>query len=229
MTVAWFYNLQVGRRAAVVNHELAAMLSEGPLIVAGCESVGYDLAERHGYTLIRDRSREGRANLFAYVRHDRLHPLGRPRWTDLHQTWSRTQHPGRHAPRSVLHVAVGPLQLVVGHLPPRGTDNTVVAQQETASAILNLMSRGTRQRARTRPRLALADWNRRPGELGPGPTWVASRLGGSVHGDTIDCAVSRQLEVRGIQLVHSVQGVELGSDHRHAFVLRFALPPVQGS
>jgi hypothetical protein len=228
MTIAWFYNLQVGRLPAVVNHELEAMLSEAPLIVCGAEAVGYHLAQRHGYTLIRDRSREGRANLFAYLRDTPAYPLGKPRWTDQHQTWTRTQHPGRHAPRSLLHVRVGPLQLVVGHAPPRGTDNTVVAQQEYASAILNVMSRGTRQWARTRPRLALADWNRRPGELGPGPTWVASRLGGSVWGDTIDCAVSRHLEVKGSQLVSNVQGVPLGSDHRHAFVLRFALPPVQG-
>lgn len=221
---AWFYNVQEGRPGGQVRHELAALLAQRPLVVAGCEGVGYRLAEWRGYDLIRDLSREGRANLFAYVRRDPQHPLGHPRWEDQEETWGRTQHPGRHAPRSLLTVAVGMLQLVVGHAPPKGTDNTIPAQQEYVEAIAYRMRPRRTTWSTRRPRLALADWNRRPGEPGPGPSWVAREIRGTTLGGRIDCAVVRELEVIGHGYERRVEGVPMESDHGHAFQLSFVLP-----
>jgi hypothetical protein len=239
MSTAVFYNLappSPGRQAREVNRELAALAREfRPRVLGACEAIGYGGLLVPGYQQVRDVSRAGRANLVAFVRDDCNHR--RHWWMDLHQTWTRTERRGTHPARSVLVLAVGTVQVLVHHAPPKHTDNTLAAQQEAVRRIGNVMApwRHPDHAARWadpavaklasmgRPRLCLADWNRLRSERGPGATYVASVIGGKVHGATRrpgDGAVSRSLPATGAEYVTHASGVELGTDHPSgAFVL----------
>ena len=98
-----FYNCapagDPGRRLQLPR-ELSALAKSGPRVIGLAETIGYDLPKLGGYTLIRDTSRPGRANVAAYV--EKGHDLRDVTWHDLTQTWSRTEHPGTHPARSWL-------------------------------------------------------------------------------------------------------------------------------
>jgi hypothetical protein len=219
-----FYNLQVARdRAQVVREVRALIRATRPVVLGLCEATGYQLPHLAGYTLARDRSTPSRANVAASVRDDayRHH-----RWHDLDQTWTRTEHPGTHEPRSWLEISGGPrsLQVLVGHQPPKGTDNTLEAQREGLALLERRMTPwrnpgwvGNSSLARLRPRVVLMDANRRTGEPGPGPDTLAAAVGGQVVGRGIDCAVIRHGNPGAARYVRAAAGVTLGSDHERAF------------
>ena len=85
--------------------------------------------------MIRDRSKPGRENVTAYV-HDGLE-VSDVQWHDLDVTWSNTQRPGTHWPRSILEFRAGPLRVFVAHAPPKGTDNVTASQKEHTTSSLS--------------------------------------------------------------------------------------------
>lgn len=217
----WFYNLgtpterDAGYQSAVrqVSRELAAIASTGAALIAVAEAIGYRLPRLDGHVLVRDTSTPGRANVALYVRRDLL--LRRIKWHDQRETWGRTQHPGQHPARSILSCRVNHALVIVDHQPPKGTDNVLASQQESLNTVARIARRPWN---RLLACLVLTDANRTPSEPSsvPGPRQLAKRIAGQVHGDRIDCLVTRGLDVDHLAYVHRVAGVLLKSDHRHA-------------
>ncbi len=224
----WVYNVD-NYRADIkqVAREIRAILGSEPVAILGlCETVGYrhTLPQVDGYVLDRDISNESRENISAYVRRDLY---GGHDWTDLHERWSRTKGRGKHPSRSILKVRLARVPVFVAHQPPLGTDNTWAAQWEGINTLTRLMKPWTHKAGRARwisrrrPRVLIWDANRRPGQDGPGPTYLARKIGGEVVGHKIDCAVIRNGRASHVEYPTHVGGVKLESDHRHAF--RFTL------
>ena len=224
-----YYNLgPAGDRpfpAWAARREIRALLHDRPAVLGLSEAVGWPLPQIDGYRLIRNLGRPGRANIAAYVRADLKAPRWRMRWHDLRQTWSRTQHPGTHPPRSWLEMQVEGVQVIVGHQPPKFTDNVIASQQEGINLLRTRMGPWTRptwkwvvgkKRELARPRVVLADFNRRAHEEGPGPTPLAERIGGEVVGARIDCAVVRNGKAAQVCYIGQPAGVRLMSDHPEA-------------
>jgi len=219
------------RRAAA--REVRAMLATKPHVLGLNECIGYDLPVIDGYHLFRNLGKPGRANIAAYVNSDLKLPLWRARWHDLRQTWSRTQHDGTHPPRSWLEFRVDGVQVLVGHQPPRFTDNVEASQQEGINLLRRRMGPWLRpswrlvvgkKRELARGRVVLADFNRAPWtEGGPGPGTLAAAIGGHTVGSRIDCAVVRRMTATSAEYFATVGGLRLGSDHKEAF--RFEAVP----
>lgn len=229
-----FYNLQVSRDPAQVDREIQALLDSGPEVLGLCEATGYDLPDRGGYAKIRDRSNKSRANVAAYVNKALL---GKVTWHDLHETWTRTQHPGTHEPRSWIEARVGGVQLLIGHQPPKGTDNTKAAQQEGIDLLVARMapwkqddwsdrSEQDKADAKACPRISVADMNRGPNEDGPGPKALRNQIDGWTAGQQIDSATCRGGDcwLKSVDYVSDPQGVKLKSDHGDALVLKVSMP-----
>jgi len=226
-----FYNLRVGRSGAQVEKELRAMLSEWrPAILGLCEATGYALPGIKDYVLLRDTSSKSRANIAAYVKASLSGP-DKIKWHDCQETWSRTEHPGTHEPRSWLEFRAGALQALIGHQPPKGTDNTKAAQKEGIDLCVRRMAPWTRSdweersqadknAAKAQARISLADWNRRPGEDGPGPTQLAGRIGGFTIGAKIDGGVARSAKLVSVSYPQSAGSCRLCSDHDCAFLCK---------
>lgn len=103
--VVWFYNVRVGRPGSDVRVELGALLTAPrTFAVFLVETTGYDLPGFGAFELVRDRSSESRANVAAYVRRGHIRFS---EWVDLEKTWKATDHPGQHAPRSLLVLVIG--------------------------------------------------------------------------------------------------------------------------
>jgi hypothetical protein len=229
----WFYNLDNGRPHDVVQRELEAIASTGPAFIGGCEATGYQFDPLPGLVLARDRSRPARANIASWVRED----LARDpthRWHDLKTVWPRTDFPGTHEPRSYQHRLLGWIPVLTAHQPPPHLGHlTEVGQAEGIEVLARAMApwlrsgweerpAEQRERALARPRVLLWDANRRPGEPGPGPTMLAEQIGGRTVGHRIDGAVlCGDAEPSRVEYPERVAGVELKSDHHHAF--RFTL------
>lgn len=214
-----FYNVEVGRDPAQVEREIRALLRSRPNVLGLCETVGYDLPRVKGYRLVRDRSNESRANIAAYVRDDEAFGY---LWLDMRQTWSRTQHPGQHPPRSILVLLVDDVRLAVCHLPPKFTDNTLKGQWECIEVLSRALARG-------RVAVGIGDFNRRAVEPGPSPRVLARRLGGVVATkNRIDTAVVRDAVVKKARYVTRVRAglrwLRLRSDHKHALRLTLHVP-----
>lgn len=223
-----FYNLRVGRPAGQVEKEIRAILNEWrPAILGLCEALGYDLPGVQDYVKIRDASSKSRENIAAYVKAS-LDGPDKIQWHDMEETWSRTERPGTHEARSWLEFRAGKLQALIGHQPPKGTDNTKAAQSEGIELCKKRMAPWTRADwserseedkadAKAQARIALADWNRKPGEEGPGPTQLAEKIGGYTIGKKIDGAVARQAELVSSSYPEWAGSVDLCSDHLCAF------------
>ena len=219
------------------DREIRALLADHPAILALSEAIGYRLPGVKGYRRLRDASRPGRANIAAYVRDDL--PVTRVRWHDMRRTWPRTEHPGTHPARSWLEFRAGEVQVLVGHQPPKLPQSIPFAnfivtegQMEGIRLLQRRMAPWRRnifwnklvlRRTKARPRIALADWNRRPGEDGWGPSRLAELIDGNVVGGRIDCAVVRNLVCVSAEYRAMFAGVRLGSDHKEAFT--FAAVP----
>ncbi len=222
-----FYNLRVGRSRAQIAKELNALarvnkpLTKRPALIGVCEAVGYSLPNIDGYRTKRDRSRPSRANIAAYVREDL--DAGILWWIDLKFWWPRPNGPGNHAPRSWLVTRVGRIQVIVGHQPPLNARNAAQGQMEGINALARRMRPG---KTPNRPRLALADWNRRKGES-HGPSALAGLIGGYVVGGKIDAVVWRGGEGSkcGRGRYRRTAGLTLlKSDHKHALTVRVTAP-----
>jgi hypothetical protein len=229
----WYYNLRVGRDRHQVEREVRAILSTRPALAGFSEAIGYPLPEIAGYWKLRDTSTPGRANVAAYVRID--FPVRGIEWTDCEETWTRPKHGGRHWARSILSFRMARVPAIVGHQPPRFTDNVTAAQLEGIRKMAALMSpeprvkkvtKAARKKARQRPRLALADFNRRASEPGPGPRTLARLIGGRVvPRRRIDALVYRgQVRVLWFRRPTKVAGVQLRSDHSNALYVRLWIP-----
>lgn len=227
-----FYNLRVGRDGDQVARELRALLAAKPLVLGLCEGVGYDLRAVAGYELVRDRSNKSRANVAAYVAAGHLHNV---RWFDMRETWKRTEHEGIHEPRSWIDLTVGDAQVLVGHQPPKFTNNVDKSQGEGIDFLTRRMAPWTRETwsrrsakgqkvALLRPRVVLMDANRRHNETGPGPAELARRIDGWVVGRAIDLAVVRRALATDIEYVTHPNGVVLKSDHPHALTFKLDIP-----
>ena len=225
-----FYNIgPAGDRDApdlAARREVKALLHDKPAVLGLSEAIGWNLPQVPGYRLTRNLGRPGRANIAAYVRTDLKVPQWRIRWHDMRQTWGRTEHDGEHPPRSWLEMYIEGVQVIVGHQPPKFTDNVELSQQEGINLLRTRMSPWTRptwagvvgkKHELARPRVVLADFNRGPHEDGPGPKALAERIGGEVVGDRIDAAVVRNGKPVGVCYVGQPAGVRLGSDHPEAF------------
>lgn len=221
------YNLRVGRAQSRIRLEIRALLSWNPLVLGLPEAIGYDLENLPGYSLVRDRSNPSRANIAVYVREGHLESV---KWHDMKERWLRTEHPGWHDARSWVELRVDADQVIVGHQPPKGTNNTFDAQMEGINFLTDRMAPWTRTdwpdrnseskvRAKERQRIVLADFNRRAGEPGPGPTLLANRIRGGVTGARIDATVDRQIDVTSHKYVSRVGNVILRSDHKAALII----------
>lgn len=232
---AVFYNLRLGRPHTTVRAELRAILHPTtPRLIAGfSEANRYPFPQIPGYTLIRDRSTASRGNIAAYI--NTTYYQGH-RWIDLHHTWDRTQHPGRHEPRSFPIIRAGGAQLTIAHQPPAGHD-TRPAQMESIDALTRTIAPWTRPHftgnhhtARQRPRLLLWDANLRPGEDGPGPDMLAARTGATLLPlNGIDGGLFRGQGVAVLSAEYARKAgpddLLLGSDHRRGMVeARLILP-----
>ena len=218
-----FYNIRVSRDPAQVEKELRAILTTWkPGVLGLCEATGYSLPGVEGWVKIRDTTTKSRANVAAYVKTSL--DLADIQWHDLKETWSRAQHPGTHEPRSILEFRAGPLQVLVAHQPPKGTDNTQDAQAEGISKLEARLAPWTRDdwdskpdddqaKAKEKTRLVLWDANRWPGESGPGPDQLAQKIGGGVVGSKIDGAVKRKATVANVKYQDEAGGCPLKSDH----------------
>lgn len=224
------------RGSSVVGRETEALLDDYPVILGGNEAIGYTFPKVKGYTLIRDRSRPGRANVIAYVQSGRLESF---RWHDMTSRWPKTDHPGMHAARSWLEIRLTTgEQVFVGHqppwLPPKIPNRELIVaagQKEGIDLLTKRMAPwlrddwaalpdGARAHSKDRVRIALADWNRGPREDGPGPARLANTIGGWVVGSKIDAAVVRGATGRDARYITEANGVKLGSDHHHALTFQ---------
>lgn len=215
-----FYNVDNGRQLDQVTKELRALcdvdapLVDRPALLGLCETTGLNMPAIDGFKLVRDTSRQGRANISAYVRKDLFG--GNVHWVDLQTTWSNTQKPGTHWPRSYVVFKVGQMQAVVYHAAPKNADTCKKAQQEGIDSITAQMQPPDPDQPR--PRLALADWNRKKDEAGPGPSMLAGNIGGRVAGAKIDAGVWRgDATLDHVEYPTKVNGVTLKSDHGHAY------------
>lgn len=210
-------------RPGSASRDLGGLLHEyRPRAAIACEVIGDRLEPQPGYSMIRDRSRPGRANLVGYVREDCT--LRRSWWIDHTTTWSRTETTGTHPARSTLVLGIGSLQLLGAHNVPLGTDATEQGQRELVRAIALVMTPWRRasirreapeldvEKMRARPRVVLWDDNA-PADHGLGGDYLAEHVGGQRHGEHIDNAVTRQLAVESVEYVHHAGGVQLATDH----------------
>lgn len=219
--VDW-YNIGASRSQSVVTKEIRAIAAGRADALLFVEAIGYDMPGLDGYVKFRDTSTDARANECTYARADRIIDRDRCRWLDMAETWSRTQHPGTHPPRSFYELVIGRVQILNVHQCPKGTDNTQAAQSEGIDTLTKRMTPGDPD-GENRPRLAAGDWNRKPGETGPGPTQLADRISGKTSGTGIDCCVRRKLTLKSIKYPASANGVQLGSDHHHMTRATFTL------
>ena len=232
-----FYNVDNNRDPQQVATELRALLDARPAVLGLCETTGLDLPGVDDYRVLRDRSKPGRDNLAAYVK-DNLE-VSAVKWLDCEETWTKTAPgaSGQHWPRSILEFRAGRLMVWVAHQPPKGTDNTKPAQQEGIDKLTARMAPWTRDdwdersdadkaKAKDQARIVLWDANRTCNESGPGPTMLASRIGGWPCGQKIDQATWRGNEAKDGKnpaYPSQVAGVQLRSDHGHAFTMDFVL------
>lgn len=153
-------------------------------------------------------------------------------WIDHRTRWDKT-NPGAvglHPARSSLVLGVGLVQVLGAHNVPLGTPQTAAGQLELVNALSVVMSPWKRprirdaapedvERMRQRPRILLWDDNAPTdgtapdGERGMGADYLASKVGGQVHGGRIDNAVTRHVPVEGVEYVTHAGGRRLATDH----------------
>lgn len=219
----WSYNAGASRTNEAVAGDIRAILRtrsgkrlRRPAILVIVEAISYRLPQIKGYTLFRDTSRPGRANVAVYVRTN-LTPcmLG---WRDMDETWGRTEHDGIHPPRSYPLIQIGGMYLIAWHQPPKFTDNTLDAQREQIDAVVRTV------KTRGIDRLTLiGDQNRGVNE-DPGLRLVAERVGGGhvVGTSAVDNALVVGARTANVKYPKFAFGRRLRSDHDHGF--RFDVP-----
>lgn len=195
---------------AQASHELHVITVQAkPAVINLQEAIGYTLPTLPGYRLIRDTSRPGRANLATYVRNDL--PITDVQWTDLRDTWPRTEHPGTHPARSLLAFTAGNVRWVNLHQPPVGGH----PKAENYHAIQHLFA------VSSLPTVAAGDWNA-AGSSPYSPSTLARTIDGEAASATeIDNGVVSHGRISKSVWRRRFLGLLLGSDHRHAFVFTY--------
>jgi hypothetical protein len=205
---AWFINLgpssTTDREAAA---DINAILATEPDLLLGCEANGKGSlpAPHKDQTKIRDTSRPGRANLFAYVNSD-LDPSN-VKWTDCNQTFPRNNGPGQHWPRSIVQFPFQGQQIVVAHKPPlwRGSGP---ARYEHDRKLASILNPGQTTTTRSRSRLLMWDCNGMDGA-----ETLADKVDARVVGDRIDCAIIRKITIKDWDYRKSIDGHKFATDH----------------
>ncbi len=230
--VTYFYNLDNHRNDAQVAKELEAMALDKPVTIDLCEVIGNRLPALKGYDLFQGEG-PSRGNIACYVRQG-FAEVRKPYWLDQEETWTRPHGGGQHPPRSSMILPLGYMQKIVGHQPPRYTDNSDEAQWEGIRKTSKKMApwlvvgwnkkpKAERTFQRLRPRMLTWDGNRQEGEQF-GPDVLADMIGGEVHqGHRIDHAVTRNVVVHSTKTLPKVNGVTLESDHRHALKIKWSV------
>lgn len=232
-----FYNVDNARDHGQVQKELKALLDPRPAALGLCECEGLKpgngLPQLDDYRIIRDASKPGRENIVCYVKASLGVDDSSIKWIDCKETWTKTNPgaKGQHWPRSILSFRAGRLHILVAHAPPKGTDNVQKSQQEHCDKLVAQMAPWTRddwkdktdqqkKDAKAQARVVLWDANRTKNEDGPGPKQLGSKIDGNTAGDKIDCGTWRGGDVQGtanIAYFNKIAGVDLKSDHGHAF------------
>jgi hypothetical protein len=170
----------------------------------GCEAIGKGTLPNapKGMVKIRDTSREGRANLFAYVRTD--DEDFEWKWTDCTKEFPRNQGPGMHWARSILQFPLGKRQIVVAHKPPmwKGAGDARWEHDQKLKQIMNPKPNMKRQR--------LLFWDSNGMH---GANALADRVKGRVVGDRIDNAIVRNLNNVAHDYKNGVEGHAFHTDH----------------
>lgn len=221
-----FYNLDNNRNPDQVSSEIYALLNQDaaladrPAALVMCEALGYGIGDRKGFTTVRSTANKSRKNIAAYVRNDLY--ADSVAWHDLTMTWSRTNPgaSGQHEARSYPSFVIGSgIYVIALHQPPKNADTCPACQQEGIDLLEKYLDipKNPSDYQKTRPRLAIGDYNRRKEESGPGPSMLASRTGGSVGGAKIDAVVRNGSgKIQNLTYPTKVNGVTLKSDHGHA-------------
>lgn len=213
----WFLNLGPG--SSTTNREadadINAILHTRPALALGCESdkKGPLPPAPKDYVKIRDTSRPGRSNIFAYV-HD---PHGKMEWhwSDCTTEFPRAEHPnlGPHPARSILRFPFQGQQIVVAHKPPlwRGAGP---ARWEHDNRVRRMMNPDKNP---DRAHLLFWDCNGVKGAQ-----TLAHRVDGWLVGDRIDNAVVRKVNVVEQGYREGVNGHQFATDHPWgAFFMRW--------
>jgi hypothetical protein len=225
-----YYNADNNRPQKEFNDEVYALLNlseplaKRPALLVLSECVGYQINERKGFVKIRSTKNKSHKNIACYVREDVWG--GGLKWHQMKETWTRTNPgaSGQHEPRCYPAFKMGTMQIIGVHQPPNGTDNVKASQKEGIDLLTELMKPGpdANDFQKTRPRLALGDYNKRKGEGDFGPDTLAGRIDGKIHGGKIDTCVRRaQGSVSNLDYKSKVNGTTLKSDHGHALVFAF--------
>lgn len=232
-----FYNVDNGRPPGQVADELEAILDLKPFVFGMVECVGNRIPHVPGFELLRDTSTRSRTNIGAYVRADA--DVSHVHWTDLRGTWPRPDNPGTHEPRSILSFRADELHAVIAHQPPKNARPVIPLQEEGIDALIRIVAPWHRDRDRwqkrprrdqiralERPRVVLADCNRRASEKGPGPTVLANRVDGHVASDRIDTAIGRAGKFSRVRYLEEIpreghRPVPIRSDHGHMLLVDF--------
>lgn len=203
---AWFLNLGPSTTTdAQANRDISAVWETQPALLVGCEAIGkgnLPSAGRGRGTKIRDISKPGRANLFAYVDAD-LDPDW-IKWTDCTTEFPRNERPGNHWPRSILSFPFLGQQIVVAHKPPLWK-GAAPARSEHDKRLKRILSP---EKNHDRSRMLLWDSNGMKGAYN-----LASAVGMRVVGDHIDNALVRRIEVTEVDYRKQINGHKFATDH----------------
>lgn len=219
MPRAWFLNLGPSTTTTTeADGDIRAILRTEPALVVGCEAIGKGSLPSPGktYVRIRDTSRPGRANLFAYVKG--VDPAKFEwHWTDCATEFPRNKYPGMHWPRSILRFSFQGAQVVVAHKPPawKGAGPARAEHDDHLARIMNPDDGGEKDHKRSR--LLLWDSNGLEGA-----ERLADQVDGRVVGKHIDQALVRQVEVVAHDYRTAINGHTFHTDHPWgAFFIQF--------
>jgi hypothetical protein len=228
-----FINLGPPSKVSIkeANSDIRAILDTGVTFCAGVEGVFKGkLPDVKGYEKVRDRSTEGRANVFCYVRANELPKF---KFIDMHRTFDREPgRPGQHPARSFVHFNFRRVQFTIAHHPP-AWPGTGPARAEhlvklrhhfapwTNEAEWDAISDHYREIAKRKPRALLWDRNMTM----PAFRKFAESCDAWAVGERIDCLMGRNLVVMDSGYQRKFDSHSVHTDHPWgAFHVRFRIP-----
>lgn len=221
MITGWFINL--GPSTTTIkeaNADIKTILETEPDFLFGVEAIGKgNLPDDPDCGKIRMRSPLGRANIFAYTRnHD-----PKPYWHDMNDDFTKEpgKGPGRHPARSFVAFNFKRVQMVVAHHPPAwpGTD---LARKEHATELRHTLAPWTdlkrwveldapvKEQMKRKARMLTWDCNMRTITQRKA---FAESVDGWLTGETIDCAISRNITVEHHEYHRGIGPHRFATDH----------------
>lgn len=214
---AWFINL--GPPSLVspkeANGDISAIWETEPGLLMGCEAIdkGPLPPAGKGNVKIRDTSRNGRDNIWAYIKGAKDNPNFGWDWIDCTKSFPRAEHPdlGPHPPRSILRFPFDGSQIVVAHKPPlwKGAGPARWEHDQRLARIMNP------DRDKKRSRMLFWDSNGVSGSRA-----LARKIEAHVVGETggskdtmIDHAVVRRIQVVEAGYRHGIGRHKFHTDH----------------